>query len=239
MKNKFNLLGLTAIITIIVFAISTYLQKQIVDYEPTISCLAFKENVEANSKLSEDMFTSVDMPISFLSTTKVVQNFSEIDGLYLKDNVYKSQIAVREQFDTKENLYIYEVEPGNEKVSIKIQSAEYGVSYSLKENSFINVYATLKNEYANTFLIDNERLTIGDEFDGYTIIKILDSVNEKDENNVILNKYNNLIVITNKIDENTIWKLANEYHTKDVISSKCDEDYIAKRISKFILNKSL
>ena len=239
MKNKFNLLGLTAIITIIVFAISTYLQKQIVDYEPTISCLAFKENVEANSKLSEDMFTSVDMPISFLSTTKVVQNFSEIDALYLKDNVYKSQIAVREQFDTKENLYIYEVEPGNEKVSIKIQSAEYGVSYSLKENSFINVYATLKNEYANTFLIDNERLTIGDEFDGYTIIKILDSVNEKDENNVILNKYNNLIVITNKNDENTIWKLANEYHTKDVISSKCDEDYIAKRISKFILNKSL
>lgn len=176
MKNKFNLLGLTAIITIIVFAISTYLQKQIVDYEPTISCLAFKENVEANSKLSEDMFTSVDMPISFLATTKVVQNFSEIDGLYLKDNVYKSQIAVREQFDTKENLYIYEVEPGNEKVSIKIQSAEYGVSYSLKENSFINVYATLKNEYANTFLIDNERLTIGDEFDRYTIIKILDSV---------------------------------------------------------------
>ena len=122
------------------------------------------------------MFTSVDMPISFLATTMVVQNFSEIDGLYLKDNVYKSQIAVREQFDTKENLYIYEVEPGNEKVSIKIQSAEYGVSYSLKENSFINVYATLKNEYANTFLIDNERLTIGDEFDGYTIIKILDSV---------------------------------------------------------------
>ena len=46
----------------------------------------------------------------------------------------------------------------------------------MKENSFINVYATLKNEYANTFLIDNERLTIGDEFDGYTIIKILDSV---------------------------------------------------------------
>ncbi len=68
---------------------------------------------------------------------------------------------------------------------------------------------------------------------------ILTEYNEKDENNVILNKYNNLIVITNKIDENTIWKLANEYHTKDVISSKCDEDYIAKRISKFILNKSL
>ena len=38
----------------------------------------------------------------------------------------------------------------------------------------INVYATLKNEYANTFLTENERLTLGDEYEGYTIIKILD-----------------------------------------------------------------
>ena len=173
MKNKITLLGLTALITLIIFFISTYIQKQMIDYEPTISCLAFKENVESNEKITQDMFEKVNMPISYLATTKIVQDFSEIDGLYLKDKVYKGQIAIREQLDTKENLAIYEVEPGKEKVAIKIQSAEHGMSYSIKENSLINVYATLKNEYANTFLTENERLTLGDEYDGYTIIKIL------------------------------------------------------------------
>ena len=173
MKNKLNLLGLTTLITIIIFFISTHIQKQLINYEPTIPCLTFKENVESNRKVSEDMFVKMDMPISFFTTATAVQNFSEIEGLYIKDNAYKNQVALKEQFDTKENLSIYETEPGKEKVAIKIQSAEYGVSYSIKENSLINVYATIKNEYANTFLLDNERLSLGDEYDGYTIIKIL------------------------------------------------------------------
>ena len=127
MKNKLNLLGLTALITIIIFFISTHIQKQLINYEPTISCLTFKENVESNRKVSEDMFVKMDMPISFFTTATAVQNFSEIEGLYIKDNAYKNQVALKEQFDTKENLSIYETEPGKEKVAIKIQSAEYGV----------------------------------------------------------------------------------------------------------------
>ena len=107
MKNKITLLGLTALITLVIFFVSTYIQKQMIDYEPTISCLAFKENVEANEKITQDMFEKVNMPISFFATTKIVQDFSEVEGLYLKDKVYKSQIAIREQFDTKENLAIY------------------------------------------------------------------------------------------------------------------------------------
>lgn len=174
MKNKINLLALTAIITIIIFAISTHIQKELIDYDPTVTCLAFKENVEANTKLEKELFINVDVPMSLLSTANLVQDFSEVEGMYLKDRAYKSQIALKEQFDTKENLSIYEVEPGKEKISIKVQSAEYGVSYSIKENSLINVYATLKNEFATTFLENNERLSLGDEFDGYTIIKLLD-----------------------------------------------------------------
>ncbi len=53
--------------------------------------------------------------------------------------------------------------------------------------------------------------------------------------NELLKKYNNLIIITDKSDENTIWKLVNEYKTKDIISRKCDDEYISKRISSVIL----
>ena len=65
---------------------------------------------------------------------------------------------------------------GKEKISIKIQSAENGVSFAIKENSLINLYATMRSDYAKNFLKENERLTIGDEYDGYTVIKILDSI---------------------------------------------------------------
>ena len=103
-------------------------------------------------------------------------DFSEIENLYAKDNIKKGQIAVRSQFDTKENLSIYEAEIGKEKISIKVKSAENGVSYKIKENSHINVYATLRNELATNFLMQNDRLSIGNEEDGYTVIKILNDV---------------------------------------------------------------
>ena len=64
---------------------------------------------------------------------------------------------------------------GKEKISIKIQSPENGASYTIRPNSFVNVYATLRSDYANNFLPENEKLSLGDELDGYTVIKILDN----------------------------------------------------------------
>lgn len=63
---------------------------------------------------------------------------------------------------------------------------------------------------------------------------ILSEYNEKNLDNQQLSKLNNLIVITDKKDEDTILKLANEYKTIDIISSDCGEEYIAERIYKLI-----
>ncbi|MBQ8299785.1 MAG: hypothetical protein IJX99_08055 [Clostridia bacterium] len=175
MKNKIGILSITLVLTIIVFSISTYMQKQLIDYEPKINCLVLNQDVDANQKLEAEMFALKGVPISLISTAQVVTSFSEIEGMYAKDNIYKSQIAMRNQFDTKENLSIYEAENGKEKISIKIQNAENGVSYAIKQNSLVNVYATVRSDYAKNFLVNNERLTVGDEYDGYTVIKLLDS----------------------------------------------------------------
>ncbi len=64
---------------------------------------------------------------------------------------------------------------GKERISIKIQSPENGVSYTIKPNSFVNVYATIRSDYASNFLPESDRLTLGDDIDGYTVIKILDN----------------------------------------------------------------
>ena len=83
---------------------------------------------------------------------------------------------MKEQFDSKENLSIYEVESGKEKISIKIAAAENGLSYAIKPNSKINLYATLRSDYAKNFTTLKERLSVGDDYDGYTVVKLIDSV---------------------------------------------------------------
>ena len=175
-KNKIGLLSITFILTIIVFSISTHMQKQLIDYEPTVNCLILKENILENSKVNIEMFETVDVPVSIVGLSNTIGSYSEIEGLYAKDNILKGQIAMREQFDTKENLSIFEVENGKEKISIKIAAAENGLSYAIKPHSKINVYATIRSDYAKNFAATKERLTVGDEYDGYTVIKIIDSV---------------------------------------------------------------
>ncbi len=176
MKNKLILLTGTIIVTIILFTISTIAQRKLIDYEPKISCLFVKEDILANEKLTKEMFSIEEVDVSLVASTKVIKNYSEIEGLYAKDNIYKGQLALEKQFDTKENLSIYEVENGKEKISIKIKNPENGVSYSIKNNSQINLYVTLKNEFATGFLNENERITIGSAEDGYTLIKLLENV---------------------------------------------------------------
>lgn len=175
-KSKISILSIAIVLTIIIFAISTHLQKKIINYEPQIKSLILVQDIEKNQKLSSEMFIEKEIPLSLVSGVAIVNKYSEIDGLYAKDNIFKNQIAMKSQFDTKENLSIFEVENGKEKISIKISNAENGLSYAIKANSKVAIYATFRSDYAKNFSLEKDRLSVGDEYDGYTVIKIIDSV---------------------------------------------------------------
>lgn len=176
MNRKVSILIITIILTIIVFGVSTYMQKKLIDYIPTMKCIIVTKDIEAFETIDEEAIKYVDMPISIITHTKIVQNFSEIKDLYLKDKIYKGQMVVMEQFDTKEKLMIYNAEEGKEKISIKVKSAENSASFTIRENSLINIYATLRSEYISSSDISGEKMYIGFEEDGYGVIKLLDSV---------------------------------------------------------------
>ena len=176
MNKKVSILIISIILTIIVFGVSTYMQKQLVDYVPTIRCIVMRNDKEAFEKITEEDIKYVEMPISIVGTVKIIQDINDIQDLYLKDKIYEGQVLMLNQLDTKENLMIYQAEIGKEKIAIKIKAAENAVSYTIRENSIVNVYATVRSEYANGVLENLERQYIGQEGDGYAIIKILDSV---------------------------------------------------------------
>lgn len=176
MKNKILILFVAIVLAIILFTTSTIAQKKLIKYEPKVKCLFLKEDILANEIVTEEKFVLKDIDISLVTNTKIIQDFSKIENLYAKDNIYKGQLALEKQFATKEDLSVYEIEDGKEKISIKIKNSENGVSYSIKENSKINLYATIRNDFAESFLKEKERLTIGQKEDGYTIIKLLSDV---------------------------------------------------------------
>ncbi len=176
MKNKILILIGTITLATILFVASTIAQRKLIKYEPKIKCLFLIDDISADELAKEEKFVLKDIDISLVANTKIVQDFSKIENLYARDNMCKGQLVIEKQFDTKENLKIYEIEEGKEKVSLKIKSSENGVSYSIRENSKVNIYVTLRNDMAENFLNEKERLVIGQKDDGHTIIKLIDNV---------------------------------------------------------------
>ncbi len=177
MNRKVSIIILAIFLAIIVFSVSTYLQKQLVAYVPTVECLIATDNFLECESLNEPDVKKVNMPIEIVSNTKVVKNYDEIKDLYLKSDLLKGQILVLDQFDTQENLAIFNGEEGKEKISIKVKSPENGTSFILKKGSKVNVYATINNEYANSEIFaDNEKVSAGTKDYGYSTIKLLSDI---------------------------------------------------------------
>jgi hypothetical protein len=176
MKRKINILFITIILTIIIFTISTYLQRKLIDYEPTTNCFIATKNIEQYEKVDDTNIKEVEVPLSLILNTKIIQDNNEVQGKYSKDKIYSGQIIIADQLDTGENLRIYEFENGKEMISIKIKSPENAVSFQLRKNSNVNLYITMRNDIGEKFLEDKERATIGTLEDGYVVIKLLENV---------------------------------------------------------------
>lgn len=175
MKRKISILTIAIVLTIILFGISTYMQRKLINYEPETKCYVAKSDIERYEKVEDDMLKEVSIPMNLVMNMKIVQSIDEIEGKYAESKIYAGQILVKNQIGTKEELSIFEGEKGKEKIAIKIKSAENGVSYRIKERSLVNVYATLRTEYTNNVFADKARQYIGNDDDGYCTIKILEN----------------------------------------------------------------
>lgn len=176
MNKKVSILIISIILTFIVFIISTYAQKKLINYVPTVKCIVVTEDIEAHEQIDIESIKYVDMPISIVANLKIAKDIEDISSLYLKDKLYKGQLLLLDQFDSKENLMIYNADIGKEKISIKVKSPENGVSYTIRENSLVNIYATMRKEYMKNDFFSGDIISVGDENDSYCIVKILDSV---------------------------------------------------------------
>jgi len=176
-NKKISLIILSFVLAIIVFIISTNMQKQLVNYVPTSKCLVAVKDINEYTLVNSEDFKLIDVPVEMIANIRPIKDISEINDMYLKSSIYKGQLAVFDQFATAEELMIFNGEEGKEKVALKIKGPENGVSYVLKKGSVVNVYATISNEYANSKIFENyEKYSAGSEDYGYSTIKILENV---------------------------------------------------------------
>ncbi len=177
MNRKVSIIIIALILAIVIFVVSTNMQKELINYIPTIDCLVATKDISANTMVSADDFKIMQVPVELIASVRPVQTFEEIKDLYLKSDIYKGQLALYNQFDTAKNLMIFNGEEGKEKIAIKLKSAENATSYILKKGSLVNVYATLSNEYANSPIFEKyDKVSAGSSEYGYTTIKILENV---------------------------------------------------------------
>ena len=177
MNKKVSLLIVSIVLAIVAFVASIYIQKKAVNYVPTIRCLVVNKDIDEYMSVQKEDVVEVDMPIAIVANTKVINELSEIDDMYLKSKIFKGQLLINDQFDTADNLLIFKGEEGKEKISIKVRNPENAVSFIIKPGSSINVYATLNSDYTNYGLFkDYEKKYVGDDSSGYTILKVLSGV---------------------------------------------------------------
>ena len=82
MKNKISILMIAVILTIILFAVSTYMQRKIINYEPTIMCYVASQDIADGEKISEEKMKQVSIPIPIIINMQIIQDPKEIEELY-------------------------------------------------------------------------------------------------------------------------------------------------------------
>lgn len=92
----------------------------------------------------------------------------------------------------------------------------FGIARRIMEKGFSNL--EVKDTY--TFRSTKADYVVLSEFDKH------------DNENEILSKYNNLILITEEIDQKSVCEYIKNYKVIDIISGKLSQDYIAERIIK-------
>ena len=63
MKKKISVLTIAIILTLILFGISTYMQKKLINYEPTVKCYVAINDIEETEKITPDKIKEISIPI--------------------------------------------------------------------------------------------------------------------------------------------------------------------------------
>lgn len=187
MVRRINMLILSAVLTVIIFIITTAVQRIFVHYEPTVRVVSAVKDIQENKILDTYMFKTIEVPLSMVVNLKVVKKPEDVQDHYSMEPIHKGEILLDQAIASKGEVKIIPVEPGKEKVSVKLKAPENAISYQVKTGDIVRLYFTgryedLKNlAQAKEFYMSAEKGLGGEDF---CTVKLL-------ENAVVLGVFDN------------------------------------------------
>lgn len=185
--RRINMLALSAVLTIIIFVITTAVQKAFVHYEPTTKVVLAIKDIQSNKMLEPYMFKIADVPLSLVMNIKAVKKLEDAQGHYSLEPIHKGEILLEQAIASKGEVKIISVEPGKEKISVRLKAPENAISYQVRTGDNVRLYFTgryseLKNiTLKKEFYMSSQNYAGGED---YCTVKLL-------ENAVILGAFDN------------------------------------------------
>jgi len=164
------MLVLSAVLTVVIFIITTTVQRIFVNYEPTVKVVSAIKEIQPNKMLDAYMFNTIDVPLNMIMNMKVVKKLEDVQNHYSIEPIHKGEILRDEAIAAKGEVKMIPVEQGKEKVSVKLKAPENAISYQVSTGDVVRLYFTgrygdLKNTTASReFYISGEKGIGGDVF---------------------------------------------------------------------------
>lgn len=167
--DKAKLLLVTAIFTIIVFSILTFVQNKIINYEEQVKVFVVNQEIPKESKLTKDSFDECYLSESLAKELKALKQVP--NNIYAKTDMYKGQFLIDSLVGTKEELKIIEGGENKEKISIELSNQASMLSYQIKRGDIVNLYFTGKYEVVANNIDKFPNILVGN----LTTVQILDN----------------------------------------------------------------
>lgn len=179
MVKRISMLSVSIGLTVVVFIVTTAVQRFFVNYEPTVRVLAADREIQANRPIDKYAVKTIDVPLSMVINLKVAKRLEDIQEHYAVEPIHRGEIIREEAIAMKNEVKIIEVEQGKEKVSVKIKAPENAVSYQLKTGDKVNLYFTGRYGIVSKICPNGTiQLQPGQAFnnDDYCIARLLENV---------------------------------------------------------------
>lgn len=157
------MLFLSAILTIVIFIITTAAQRIFVHYEPTVKVACAAQDIPVNKLLDAYMFNIIDVPLNMVMNLKVIRNPEDVRNHYSLEPIHKGEILRYEAIAEKGEIKIIPVETGKEKVSVKLKAPENAISYQVRTGDFVRLYFTGRYEDLKNITAVREYYTSGEK----------------------------------------------------------------------------
>lgn len=167
--EKINLIIVSAILSLIVFIILTFVQNKLINYEADSKVLIAVEDIKKETKLAKEDFEEIYVPESLAKELKLLANFDE--GMYNRTEIYKGQFLSSQLIGTKDDLKIIEGGKNKEKISIELSEQANMMAYQIKTGDKVNLYFTGKYACIENMIGKFQNVLVGN----LTTVKILEN----------------------------------------------------------------